>query len=296
MELLFVILEQVCIHIPFVLGSYITLSLLKAPDFSIESAYVFGAFLASHMLSLTTTLPIAFALPLVIVTSMLGGAIVGLTSSLLTQKGGLPHLLSGILTFGLFHGIVQVISATYVSLGNSSNPLMMLPLLARHPELPMLALISSILIACICYIFRAQLGYAWAIYGNNPTFFAHYGISSMYVFMTGIICGNALAGLSGYLFAQSSGFAEITMGSGKLLLAITVIILGKACGFAHKTFTLAVPLLGVCAYFVLQQLLLKVGFNLKYFTAIQACIVITILLCMYKRRSSKIARVDHLGI
>ena len=296
MELFFVILEQICVHIPFVLGGYISLSLLKAPDFSLESAYVFGAFVASRVLALCGTLPMMLTLPIVILAGMLGGASVGLTSSLLTKKGGLPHLLSAILTFGLFHGIVQAVSATYVSFGTMENPLLVMPFFARHPELCMLLIISSMVIIGFCALLKTQLGYAYAIYGNNPNFFSHYGISGSYVFMNGIILGNALAGLSGYLFSQSSGFAEITMGSGKLLLCITVIILGKAVIGKRKSFSIAVPLFGICAYFMLQQMLLKLGFNLKYFTAVQACIVICILLLMYKRTQTNARRIDHLGI
>lgn len=296
MEVFLIILEQICIHIPFVLGAYITLSLLKAPDFSTESAYVFGAFVSSRCLVLCSTSPMYVTLPSVLATSMIGGACVGLTSSLLTKKGGLPHLLSGILTFGLFHGVVQLISKTYVSLGAAENPLTMLSIFVRHPELPMLLIISGIAILGVLLLFRTQLSYAFAVYGNNASFFSHYGINGTYVFMSGIILGNALAGLSGYLFAQSSGFAEITMGSGKLLLAITAIILGKAVRCIRKPFSVVVPLFSVCAYFVLQQLLLKIGFNLKYFTAIQSCIVIGILLLMYRRGSSNMKRIDHLGV
>lgn len=296
MELFFVILEQVCVHIPFVLGGYISLSLLKAPDFSLESAYVFGAFISCRVLVLCQTLPSIITAPIVIAAGMLAGAMVGLTSSLLTKKGGLPHLLSAILTFGLFHGIVQAFSSSYVSLGALSNPLIAVPIFARHPELCMLLLISSIVIICFCALLKTQLGYAYAIYGNNPIFFSHYDISSTYVFMSGIIMSNALAGLSGYLFSQTSGFAEITMGSGKLLLCITVIILGKALFMKGKPFSIMIPLVGICVYFIMQQLLLKLGFNLKYFTAVQACIVVCILLFTFRRAPSNVRRIDHLGV
>ena len=294
MEIFYIILEQVCVHIPFVLGSYISLSLLKAPDFSMESAYVFGAFIASRVLIAGSEMSIMLIAPIVILASIIGGASVGLISSILTKKGGLPHLLSAILTFGLFHGIVQAISSTYISLGSAANPLLAVPSLTRHPELGMLVIIACIVSAAVFCLFRTQLGYAWAIYGNNSSFFAHYGISSTYVFMTGIITGNALAGFSGYLFAQSSGFAEITMGSGKLLLAITVIILGKVFCLKQKPFSIMIPLIGVCVYFILQQTLLKIGINLKYFTALQACIVIALLLM--HRRGAAAHKIDHLGI
>src|SRR5690606_13094646 len=119
---------------------------------------------------------------------------------------------------------------------------------------------------------------SYAVYGNNASFFSKYGISTNYVFMSGLILSNALAGFSGFLFAQSNGFAELNMGLGKALLCITALILGKAIVREKRPLNIAIPGLGLLAYFTIQQLLLKIGFNLKYFTMLQACIVLLILI------------------
>ena len=86
-------------------------------------------------------------------------------------------------------------------------------------------------------LFRTQIGYSYAVYGNNPQFFRNYGISTSFVFITGIMIANALAGLSGYLFAQSNSFIELNMGLGKALLCITALILGKSLVRTKKPFS-----------------------------------------------------------
>jgi putative ABC transport system permease protein len=293
LDTLLIIIEQCLIHIPLLLGAYITISLMKLPDLSIESAYVSGAITGAYVVAMTTALPMNIQLPLVIVASLCGGAIVGMTSSMLTQYAKLPHLLSSIITFGLFYGINQLIAGSYISLSAYDNPLIVGGI-ERHPELIMFLCIAIIASFCMYFLFKKQIGFSFAIYGNNPYFFKHYGTEVPYVFITGVVISNALAGLSGYLFAQSNGFADITMGFGKALLCITALILGKVIIRPIKPIVIAMPLVGCAAYFTLQQLLLKAGFNLKYFTTIQAIVTLFILISMYRQHVKQ--RIDHLGV
>ncbi len=117
----------------------------------------------------------------------------------------------------------------------------------------------------------------------------------MFVFISGVMLSNSLAGLSGYMFAQSNNFVEINMGAGKALLCITALILGKVIFRTKKAFSVFVPIVGTFAYFLLQQLLLKIGFNLKYFTAFQAVIVLIILIHTYRSKATY-AYIDNLGV
>ncbi len=291
-----VIVEQSLMHLPLMVGAYISFSLLKVPDLSIESAYVVGSLFGSYLVMHLPNMPLGIVIILIIGASFIGGALVGLISSLLTQKGNFPHLLSSIVTFGLFHGINQLISPTYVSLSSYHNPLSMVhEYIPHHPELPMIIFISCTVIALIFCLFKRQLGYAYAVYGNNPSFFKNYDISTSFVFITGIMLSNALAGISGYIFAQSNNFLELNMGLGKALLCITALILGKAIARTKKPFSIIIPIVGTGAYFTLQQLLLKIGFNLKYFTAVQAFLVLCILLYTYRTQSQRSPN-DNLGV
>lgn len=290
-ETILIITEQALLHFPLILGAYISISLMKVPDLSLDSAYVFGAILASITVPTVQQMPCAVALLVIISASLIGGACVGLVSSLLTQKARLPHLLSSLITIGIFHGISQLVAGVYVSLSGYIN-MLELDIIPLHPELPILTTIFCVLTLTAIYFFRTELGYSLAVLGNNPNFFAHYGISSSYIFVVGIIVSNACAGLSGYLFAQSNGFADINMGFGKILLCVTAIILGKS--IHNKTLSVITPVAGLFAYFTLQQLLLKVGFDLRYFTMIQALVIVAILITHYKRNES--LNSDHLGI
>lgn len=290
-ETILIILEQALMHIPLILGAYMSVALMKLPDLSIESSFAFGALLATTALPFLTTLPFPVNLILIMCVSMVGGAMVGLLSGILTHKARIPYLLSSIITIGIFHGIGQLVAGVYVSLSGRTN-LLMTDDIPLHPELVLLLIIGVVCVVVARYFFATELGYSLAVFGDNPTFFSHYGISTAYVFMVGITLAHACAGLSGYLCAQSNGFADISMGFGKLLLCITALILGKV--IPARKISVIIPVGGLLIYFTLQQLLLKVGFDLRYFTMVQALVVVIILVVQHHKKEN--IHSDHLGI
>lgn len=291
LETILIIIEQSLLHLPLLIGAYISISLIKTPDLSIESAYVFGAFAAGTIVSTTQTMPHIIGLIITMIIALCGGALVGITSSILTQHARIPHLLSSIITTGIFHGINQLLAGTYLSLSDYKN-LLAYDLIPFHPEIPILTALFILLSIIGLYFFKTQLGYSFAVFGYNSHFFANYGISSSYVFINGIVIANALAGLGGYLIAQSNGFADITMGFGKILLCITALILGKL--LYNKPLSLITPIAGLCIYFTIQQLLLKIGFDLRYFAMVQALVILAALITQYSKNRQ--THSDQLGV
>jgi ABC-type uncharacterized transport system permease subunit len=196
-----------------------------------------------------------------------GGAIVGAITGLLNQFCRLPFLLSAIVVNGLFHGIVQF--ALKGGLLSIKSPV------GSHSEWSVLILITAVLAGVFYLILRSQLGYAFAIYGNNPLFFKRHHVSTPYVVILGTCLGGAAAGLSGYLFATANGFVDVTMNYGIVLLGITSLMLGKVFLDRHQP-NLIAPFFGVVLFFVLQHALIKCGFSLRYFNAFQAVLILAI--------------------
>lgn len=273
--MIFSILEQALIALPLVIGAYFTLSLLKLPDFSIESAYLFGAVFAF----LAKDLP----LPFILLSAMCGGMIVGMLVSFLNQFLHIPFLLAAIIVNGIFHGMTQYLLGTSVKSFQMAIPLQ---------EITFLCLIALALLFILRFVMRSQLGYSWAIYGNNPNFFHNHAISSRYVVFSGVMSGHACAGISGFLFAQSNGFVDLTMNFGAILLCLTAMMIGKLLISTQRP-NLLMPLIGIVAFFVIQQSLLRMGLNLKYFNAFQALFILTILTIGHRKKTLTF---DHLGV
>lgn len=266
------ILEQALIALPLILGAYLTLSLLKLPDFSLESAYLFGAVAAF----LTKDLP----LPVMIIASAFGGIVVGLTVSFLNLKMKIPFLLAAIITNGIYHGLTQYL------LGTSMKSL------SLDLSFTSLALLAVSLSGVLALGMKSRLGMCFAIYGNNALFFSSHKISGNYVVAAGVAIGHGLAGISGFLFAAANGFVDLTMGFGVILLCLTALIIGKMVAKSSKP-QILVPLLGILAYFAIQQLLLRMGLNLKYFNAFQALFILGVLFAGRKKQQLSL---DHLGV
>lgn len=273
--MMFSILEQALIALPLVLGGYLTLSLLKVPDFSIESAYLFGAAAAY----LAHDLPF----PYVLLSALLGGGVVGLIVSFLNQMLHLPFLLAAIVVNGFFHGFTQYCLGTSVASVHFHLPI---------PELAFLIACSVIILCLVGFILRSQLGYSFSIYGNNSQFFSNHQMSGRYVLFFGVILGHACAGLSGFLFSQSNGFIDLSMNFGVLLLCLMAIMIGKLF-FISRRPNLLIPMIGVFGFFAIQQSLLRLGLNLQYFNAFQAIVILSILVF---RRRKKTATPDLLGV
>lgn len=269
------ILDQALIALPLLIGAYIALSLLKVPDFSLESAYLFGAVMAF----VGQDLP----LPLLICNAMIGGILVGAIVTTLNQYLKLPYLLAAIITNGLFHGITQYALGTSLK---SFHPVMMLS------EHTLFVLVGICLVTLIGFALRSQLGYSLAIYGYNPSFFLHHPISGRYVLYFGVLTAHACAGIGGFFFALSNGFVDLTMNFGMILLCLTALVLGKSILRGHLP-NILVPLIGLVVYFSVQQALLRIGLDLKYFNFFQASfILVALYLCQKKQKAS----LDHLGV
>ena len=167
----------------------------------------------------------------------------------------------------------------------------LLNFMRRYPELPEFV-IAFLILSVIGYLFlRTQLGNKSCRVWQQSHFFTHYGISTQFVFISGILISNGLAGLAGFFDAQASGFVDINMGAMKALFCITSIILGKTLIAPKKPYSIFVPIVGSFTYFIIIQFLLKVHFNLKYFTMVQSLIVAVILIMKYNK-----SRTNHLGV
>lgn len=272
-----IIVEQFFLYAPLILGAHISFNVLGVPDFSIESAFIIGAICATKALPFVdiSTVPTVIQLLLVCLISCLAGSLVGLVSSVCTRYLRLEHALSAIMTLGLFQGISYfLLGGGHQSLTDFYNPLKLIPFTIHSPELPTLFFVSTIFILLMHAFMTTQLGYCLAAYGYNNHFFKHYGISSHFIFIAGLMLSNASAGLSGYLVAQSNGYLDVSMGFGLPLMCLSVLMLGSLVTYARNTITLAVPLIGLICYLLVQQLLLYVGFTSLYFSTAQALIIL----------------------
>lgn len=289
------IFEQMALYVPLLLGAYLSIAVMKIPNLSIETAYVFGAIVASQVIMLEGNGNLVI-LALAVLMSLCGGAIVGIVVSLFTEYAKFSHILSAIVTMGLFHGIFQwILSGSHVTISNFYNPLRLLDFIKGYPEFLVVAIISLVVAVLFFMFLYTQLGISCALYGDNPLFLKSYRINQSYVVMAGMAISNALAGLTGYMVAQSNGFVDITMGVGLPLLCLSALIIGKSLCLTSRPYSIWIPLLGVMGYFFIQYWLLLIGFDLRYFVSVQA-IIVALFLIVSSRITKQSTDQNLLGI
>ena len=284
--MIFAIIEQGALYAPLILGAYLSLVLMKIPNLAIESAYIFGAIMAAKV-TLLTNGPSVPALLAAICAAGTGGMLVGLLAALLAERLAISPLLAAIITTGIFHGVALfVLGGTHCSLPGTHSSLRLVPCVAGYPDLCGIACIAGITIMMFIVFMKTKLGVSCALYGDNRTFLRHYRISTSYVVAAGLAASNALSGISGYLIAQSNSFVDTGMGAGLPLICLTALILGRSLMRTRAIITSIPPLCGLFFYFVLQHALLNTGFDLRYFMAVQALIVVVTLVGITRFGSS----------
>ena len=117
--------------------------------------------------------------------------------------------------------------------------------------------------------------------GANENMARAQGINTNANKMIGLMLANGLVALSGALFAQYNGNAEINMGRGAIVIGLAAIIIGDVLfGKLFKNFALkllAVSLGAIVYYIVIQAVLTLLKVDSQYLKLMSAAIVAVFL-------------------
>ena len=125
---------------------------------------------------------------------------------------------------------------------------------------------------------KTEIGYLLIATGDNETLVKSLGENANKYKLIGLMLSNGLVSLSGALMAQYQGFAEITMGTGIIVIAIASIIIGETIIKNNKKLkntTRAIA--GALIYKFIGNLAIDLGLTPTDLKAINAIIVICFL-------------------
>jgi putative ABC transport system permease protein len=137
-------------------------------------------------------------------------------------------------------------------------------------------LLSLAMIAVCCtalyLFFRTNLGTAMRATGDNPQMIRALGVNTGIMMVSGLALSNGLIALSGSLFAQYQGFADVQMGIGMVVWGLASVIIGEALvGAGHLGLTIVGVVMGSLLFRQLVAIALRAGLNpndLKLITAL----------------------------
>lgn len=216
--------EQGLIYALVALGLYLSYRVLGLADLTVDGSFTLGA-------SVAAVLTLAGHPWLALPAAMFAGGCAGLVTALLQTKLQVQSILAGIITMtGLYSVNLRVMG------GKSNLPLLRVPtpftLFAKAFPGPWSKLFFAGLVAlavCIALalFLRTRTGLSLRATGDNPAMVSASSINPQVTVSIGLILANALVALSGALVAGYQKFADISMGTGMVVIGLASLIIGE---------------------------------------------------------------------
>ncbi len=221
------ILIEGLIYAIMVLGVFMTFRILNFCDMSVDGTFPMGACILAACLKAgvnpSLSLLIAFC----------GGLCAGSLTTLIYSKLRIPDLLSGILVMTMLYSInLRIMSnQANVSLLRSNTIFKtfnsFFPSLGNWSVVVFMVLFIAFLTFLLNTFFVTDFGLTMGALGSNPQMVISQGVDPRFVRAVGICLGNALAALSGAMYAMYQGFSDVGSGSGVVVSGLASLMLGE---------------------------------------------------------------------
>ena len=254
------------------LGIFMTYRILNFPDKTTEGSFPLGG--AVCVTAITTGVSPFVATLLGVGAGMLAGLVTGL----LFTKGKIPIILAGILVMsGLNSVILFVMKSPNKSLLNQPKIQDVFQKMALPDYYDTIFLgisVLAVVMILLLFFFNTSLGQAYIATGDNEEMARSIGIQTDRMKILGLVLSNGLIGLSGALIAQNDGYADVSKGTGVIVIGLASLIIGEVL-FGELTFgeRLMAIVVGSIIYQLLILLVIKLGFDTTYLKIFSAVIL-----------------------
>lgn len=210
-----------------VLGVFMTFRVLNFCDMTVDGSFPMGACILAACL----THGIHPSLALVIAFS--GGLLAGLVTAMIYTKLRIPDLLAGILVMTMLYSVNLRIMSNHANVSllrvetvfKTLNN--MFPLAGDWPVVIFMAVFLAVITFLLNTFFSTDFGLTMGALGSNPQMVISQGVDPRFVRTVGICLGDALAALSGAMFAMYQGFADVGSGTGVVVSGLASLMLGE---------------------------------------------------------------------
>ncbi|MDD6057333.1 MAG: ABC transporter permease, partial [Clostridiales bacterium] len=256
------------------LGVYITYRLLDFPDLTVDGSLATGGAVAVMLIRgelFPWLSPISPWIALIF--AFLAGMTAGLITGLLHTQLGIPGILAGILTQ------ISLYSVNLVIMGSSNqavsvdkyNLVVSLRYISDSPETKIRLFVVCVLfcvalVGLLYWYFGTEQGHAIRATGCNRQMARAQGINTNFHTVLALMLSNGLVALSGGLYAQYQGAADVNMGRGAIVIGLAAVIIGevlfgKLC--AGKHFSFAYTLFSVSGGAIIYYIVINVVLWMK---------------------------------
>lgn len=269
------------------LGVYITYKLLDFADLTVDGSMATGGAVAVMLIraGMNPWLALVFA--------FLAGMAAGFITGMLHTALGIPGILASILTqIALYSINLNILGSSNQAVSVDKYSLVVSLRYISDSTATKIRMFATCVLFCVVIVailywyFGTEQGHAIRATGCNQQMARAQGINTDFHTVLALMISNGLVGLSGGLYAQYQGAADVNMGRGAIVIGLAAVIIGdvlfgKIC--AGKKIAFAYTLLSVIAGAILYYLVLSVVLwlkfpsdDLKLFSAIVVAIFLSI--------------------
>lgn len=257
------------------LGVYISFRILNIPDLTIDGSFSTGC-------AVCAMCTVAGHPYLGLLAAFLLGVVCGLVTGFLQTKMKIQPLLAGILTMTALYSL----NLRIMGLAPNVSLFGMQTMFTNCEYVILLLSCISIVCGFVLYWFlKTNLGLRLRATGDNETMVRSSSINVDTMKFLGLALSNGFVALSGAILAQYQNFADVTGGTGMMVIGLAGIIVGEAI-LRKRTlgFEIIASILGACVYRILYTLSLQLGVPTTDMNLISALLVaLTISLPMIKK-------------
>ena len=259
-------------------GIYISLRIFNIPDITTDGSYTLGAAVTATLL--TKGIPI----PIILLITILSGALAGVCTGLIHTRMRIQPLLAGILVMTSLYSVnLGIMQRSNIPLVNTSRITNMFSFISQNnlQWLLVLLLFMIVLWVLIAWLLKTDFGVAMRATGNSEMMVRALGVNTQNMKVIGLAIANALTGISGFLVCQFQQFSDINMGIGIVIFGLGSVMMGEALFSVLKIQSLMMRLFGVVVGCIVFRLIIAValdlGVNPNWLKAVTAVIVLMVV-------------------
>lgn len=291
-------LESGLIYALMALGVLISFRILDFPDLTADGSFPLGGAVAA------LAIVADFNPWLACMFGMMAGAVAGVVTAWLNVKLGILHLLAGILVMTALYSVnLRIMGAPNLSL--LGEPTVFTPFIEGSNGTWVRVLVAGAVVVVakllLDWFFSTETGLAMRATGSNVKMAQAQGINTSAMIVLGMAISNSLIALSGALFVQTQGSADVSIGIGTIVIGLAAVIIGETVLTAKKMFWITFSVIvGAVIYKLFiqialsSQLLRGIGFGPQDLNLVTSLLVV-IALMLPKFRSRALSALKKSG-
>lgn len=267
------------------IGVYITYRILDLADLTVDGSFATGGAVLVVLTVSGVNLYLAMFIAFVV------GCLAGFVTGAFHTFFGIPAILAGILTQLALYSVNLAIMGGRANTSISSRNYNLLVTIGNIPKSLIVGGIFTVaIIALLYWFFGTELGHSIRATGSNQAMSRANGINTGINKIIGLVLSNGIVALSGALYSQFQGSADVNIGRGAIVIGLAAVIIGEVLfGKIFKNFALRLlsAVFGGVIYYLVITLVIQIGLNPNYLKLFSALVVALFLGVPYWK--SKIA-------